>query len=143
MKSWFEEDEPHSGCFRYRLHYDPIPETIPPQPEEPAPAVDLQSGPEQVIPAAEEQPTTDTVDPRRKNINARMLETIQSNPEALGWNTRQWAEYLKCSRPAVVDTKTWQDLKMARERKRAEKARDRRRRPKGSDANRVRDADAG
>lgn len=80
---------------------------------------------------------------RRKNINARMLETIQLNPEAIGWNSPQWAAYLKCSRSAVVATKTWQDLKIVQERQRAEKARDRRRRPKGSDVNKARGGDAG
>lgn len=72
----------------------------------------------------------------KATVNARMLETIQANQEALGWNSRQWAEHLKCGKPAVVATQTWKDLAMGRERSRAERARDRRRRPKASDQRR-------
>jgi hypothetical protein len=72
----------------------------------------------------------------RATINARMLEAIQANPGSMGWNSRQWAEHLKCSKPAVVETQTWQDLKMRRERERAERAKNRRRKPKASDRRR-------
>jgi hypothetical protein len=65
----------------------------------------------------------------KATVNARMLEAIQTNPEAMGWNSRQWAEELKCSKPAVVETQTWANMKMVRERNRAERKRDRRRRP--------------
>jgi hypothetical protein len=73
---------------------------------------------------------------RGKKVNARMLETIQSRPEAIGWNCRQWAQHLKCGRSSVVETSTWQDLKMGRERNRAERVKDRRRKPKASDQKR-------
>lgn len=73
---------------------------------------------------------------RRPSVNARMLETIQSDPEAMGWNSRQWAEYLKCAKSTVVETRTWKDLSMGRDRERAERARDRRRKPKMSDRRR-------
>jgi hypothetical protein len=75
--------------------------------------------------------------PRSKpRVNARMLETIQANPEAMGWNSKQWAEHLRCAKSSVVDTQTWKDLSMRRDRERAERARDRRRRPKASDQRR-------
>jgi hypothetical protein len=73
---------------------------------------------------------------RPPGINARMLETIQANPDALGWNSRQWATHLKCAKSSVVETPTWKDLTMRRERERAERTQDRRRRPKGSDQRR-------
>jgi hypothetical protein len=70
------------------------------------------------------------------SVNARMLETIQANPEAMGWNSAEWAKHLKCAKSSVVETPTWINLKMGRERARAERARDRRRRSKGSDQRR-------
>jgi hypothetical protein len=81
----------------------------------------------------------------RASVNARMMETIQTNIEAMGWNSRQWSDHLKCSKPAVVGTQTWEDLKMARERKRAERIvegrRDRRRKPKASDRRKASERD--
>jgi hypothetical protein len=71
--------------------------------------------------------------PRRLSVNARMLETIQTNPDAMGWNSMRWARHLKCAKSSVVDTQTWKDLKMRRERERAERTRDRRRRANTSD----------
>jgi len=68
---------------------------------------------------------------RHKQVNARMLEAIHANPESLGWNSTKWGTHLKCARSSVTVTKTWSDLKMARERARAERALDRRRRAKG------------
>lgn len=65
---------------------------------------------------------------RKATINARMLEAIQKDTNAMGWNSTKWAEELKCSKPAIVGTETWENCKMARERKRAERARDRRQR---------------
>jgi len=73
---------------------------------------------------------------RKPRVNARMLETIQQNMDAMGWNCRQWAEHLKCVKSSVVDTPAWKDLKMGRERMKAQRALDRRRRPKGSDRKR-------
>lgn len=104
--------------------------------DKPTPAADLPSGDDQATPA------TGTTDTRPKNINARMLEAIQSNPEAIGWKLRQWAAYLKCAKSSVAETQTWRDLGMRRERERAEKARDRRRRPPGSRVNKARGHDA-
>jgi hypothetical protein len=68
----------------------------------------------------------------RAKINARMLETIQNNPEAMGWTSPQWAKHLKCAKSSVVDTETWKDLTMRRQRNRAERAQDRRQRSKSS-----------
>lgn len=70
---------------------------------------------------------------RRPGINARMIETIRKNPEAMGLSSPRWAKQLKCAKSSVVETDTWKDLTTLRERERAERARDRRRKPKGSD----------
>jgi hypothetical protein len=72
----------------------------------------------------------------RASVNARMLETIQANTKALGWNSLQWAKHLKCAKSSVVETQTWKDLAMRRDRDRAERAEKRRRRSKGSDRRR-------
>jgi hypothetical protein len=69
---------------------------------------------------------------RSAGINARMLEEIQANPDAMGWSCKQWAQHLKCAKSSVVETQTWKDLAMRREREKAERAQDRRRRPKAS-----------
>lgn len=61
------------------------------------------------------------------SVNARMLDAIQNNAEAMGWGCKEWAEYLKCSKPSVTATKTWKDLAMGRDRVKAEKAVDSRR----------------
>lgn len=73
---------------------------------------------------------------RRPSVNARMLETIQADPGAMGWTSSKWAKHLKCVKSSVVATETWKNMQMVRERNRAERAQDRRRRPKGSDQNR-------
>lgn len=74
--------------------------------------------------------------PSKANVNARMLEAIQSDPAAIGWNSSQWARYLGCAKSSAVETKSWKDLGIARERSRAERAKDRRRRPKASEGRR-------
>jgi len=75
--------------------------------------------------------------PKRKaGVNARMLETIQKDQDAIGWNSTEWATHLRCVKSSVVATQAWKDLKMGRDRRKAERALDRRRRPKGSDLNR-------
>ncbi len=62
-------------------------------------------------------------------VNARMLELVQRDLERVrGWTTKQWATELRCARSSVVKTRVWQDLAIARDRQRAEKAADRRRR---------------
>lgn len=58
----------------------------------------------------------------RATINARMLETLQKNPDARGWTVRKWTEYLKCSRAGVHDTETWRQLSALRELERVERA---------------------
>jgi hypothetical protein len=57
----------------------------------------------------------------KASVNARMLETIQSNPAANCWNSTQWAKYLLCTRTSVVNTDTWVFLKGAREEEKARK----------------------
>jgi hypothetical protein len=111
----------------------------------PALAVDQQGAPPSAparAPAAGQAaaaaPETRSAPPTRSKrpkatVNARMLETIQANSEALGWNSRQWAEHLRCGKPAVVATPTWKSLELRREQARAQRALDRRRKPKASD----------
>jgi len=70
---------------------------------------------------------------KRATVNTRMLETIHKMPEAMGWTTSQWAKYLKCAKSSVAEAQVWKDLAMGRERKKAERAKDRRRKPKASD----------
>jgi len=64
----------------------------------------------------------------KPRVNARMLETIQRNTETMGWNSTEWARHLKCAKSSVVETAAWKDLTIARERAKAERATDRRRR---------------
>jgi hypothetical protein len=73
---------------------------------------------------------------KKPGVNARMLETIQKDIDAAGWSCMTWAKHLHCAKSSVVTTQAWQDLKMGRDRQRAERALDRRRRPRGSDLNR-------
>jgi hypothetical protein len=73
---------------------------------------------------------------KKAGVNARMLETIQKDTAAMGWNSPQWAKHLKCAKSSVVATPAWTDLKMGRERAKAERAKDRRRRARGSDRKR-------
>jgi hypothetical protein len=68
---------------------------------------------------------------RGKNIHARMLETIQEIPEAMGWSSIQWARHLKCAKSTVVGTTTWKNFTMLREQAKAKRALDRRRRVGG------------
>jgi hypothetical protein len=70
---------------------------------------------------------------RNATCNERMAGEITKNPEALGWNSRQWAEYLKCAKSTVVATETWKRLEIARLKAKAERMKDRSRKPKGSD----------
>lgn len=74
--------------------------------------------------------------PHRVSINDRMLETMSANPESRGWSCKQWASHLKCAKSSVTETQAWKSLSTGRERERAERAQDRRRRPKGSDRRR-------
>ena len=69
-------------------------------------------------------------------VNDQMAGTITENHEAMGWNSTQWAEYLKCGKSTVVETATWKKLESARLQAKAERTNDRRRKPKGSDLRR-------
>jgi hypothetical protein len=62
------------------------------------------------------------------SINTRMIATIQRDETAMGWSCKQWAQHLGCAKSSVVETSTWQNLVMARERAKAGRAMDRRRR---------------
>ena len=82
------------------------------------------------------QPAVDDTNGGKTNVNARMLDTIQKNWEARGWTCTKWAKYLKCARSTVVDTPTWKELATARDKLKAERRKDRRRKPKASDQRR-------
>jgi len=73
---------------------------------------------------------------KSKNVNVRMLDTILKNWNARGWTCTEWANYLKCGRSTVVETPTWKELAIARERLKLERQKDRRRKPKASDQRR-------
>jgi hypothetical protein len=62
---------------------------------------------------------------RGKNVNARMLEKMQNDPECRGWTSKQWANDLGCKPPSVTATKTWKELAPIRAKQNAERARDR------------------
>lgn len=51
---------------------------------------------------------------KKPSVNARMVDTIQSNNEAEGWTSTQWARHLKCSKSTIVDTSTWKALENRR-----------------------------
>lgn len=52
---------------------------------------------------------------KHKNINARMIETIQKNHEAAGSTSPRWAAFLKCSSSSVTNAATWQNLQDSRD----------------------------
>lgn len=84
------------------------------------------------------QPAKPTGKPQRRaaTVNERMAGTIMENPEAMGWNSPQWAKHLKCGKSSVVETATWKKLESARLQAKAERMKDRRRKPKASDSRR-------
>jgi len=82
-----------------------------------------------------EAPTTDKQEPAA-TVNQRMAGTIMENPEAMGWNSIQWAKQLKCAKSSVVETATWKKLNSARLQAKAERMKDRQRKPKASDSRR-------
>ena len=84
--------------------------------------------------SAKARPTNETRQPA--TANERMAGTIMENPDAMGWNSPQWAKYLKCGRSTVVQTATWKKLESARLSAKAERMKDRRRKPKASDSRR-------
>jgi len=72
----------------------------------------------------------------KATVNERMAGTIMKNPDAMGWNSTQWAKHLRCAKSSVVETATWKKLESARLQARSERMRDRRRKPKASDSRR-------
>ncbi len=80
------------------------------------------------------RPTRPTGKPA--TVNERMAGTIMATPEAMGWNSAQWAKHLKCGKSSVVETATWKKLESARLQAKAERMKDRRRKPKASDSRR-------
>ena len=79
-----------------------------------------------------EKPTGDRPKPPA-TVNERMVGTIMEIPEAMGWNSPQWAKHLQCGKSSVVETATWKRLESARLQAKAERMKDRRRKPKASD----------
>jgi hypothetical protein len=80
-----------------------------------------------------------TPPPREKRggtINDRMSGCIMKNQAAMGWNSREWAEHLKCAESTIVETSVWKKLESARLQAAAERIKDRRRKPKSSDQKR-------
>jgi hypothetical protein len=75
---------------------------------------------------------------RKLSVNARMLETMQQNPESHGWSAFRWSEHLKCAKSSVASTQTWRELALVRERLKAERAADRRTNGRTQRANRTR-----
>ena len=69
---------------------------------------------------------------QKASVNSRMLEAVQTRlAEVSGWTAKQWSELLKCSPSTVVETPTWKDLSMVRQRQRAERSKAKHRRGKG------------
>jgi len=64
----------------------------------------------------------------KATANARMLETMEKDPNCKGWTTKQWAARLKCAQSTVVATRAWKKLAMLRDEGKARRAMDRRRR---------------
>ena len=67
---------------------------------------------------------------KKATTNALMIEEIQKDISAMGWNCTQWSKKIRRSGPSIVGTEVWQHCQMAREKKQAELARDRQRRPR-------------
>jgi hypothetical protein len=65
---------------------------------------------------------------KKATVNARMIDALQSHPEAIGWTAKKWSQHLRCSPAAIVATNAWKSMKLDREKGRAERAKDRRRR---------------
>ena len=72
----------------------------------------------------------------KATVNQRMSELIIERKGTMGWNSRQWAEFLKCTASTVVATTVWKELEIARKVGKAELRKDRRRKPKASDQRR-------
>src|SRR5262249_18337760 len=68
--------------------------------------------------------------PRKKRATTNMLmaDTIQKNPDTVGWTVAQWSQHLRRAKSTVAETPTWKKLEEIRLQNRAERAKDRRRR---------------
>jgi hypothetical protein len=73
---------------------------------------------------------------RKATVKERMAGIILENSAAMGWNSSRWARELKCAKSTVVETSTWRAFEKARKQGTAERAKDRRRKPKASDLRR-------
>ena len=52
---------------------------------------------------------------RKASINARMIDTLQKQPEAKDWTIEQWMQHLGCkSKASVAKTKCWETIMGAR-----------------------------
>lgn len=78
---------------------------------------------------------------RGLTVNDRMKELLQTTPESAGWTARRFASMLKCSPGTVGECAAWTELEMTRLAAKAEKRRDRHRKPKASDVKRWTDGD--
>ncbi len=70
---------------------------------------------------------------KRGTANMRMFDELSKNADAAGWSSGQWARFLECSRSTVVGTKAWKSLERVRLDAKAQRMKDRRRKPKASD----------
>jgi hypothetical protein len=67
----------------------------------------------------------------RLNVNARMLDKIQRDPESRGWTVTQWQTHLQCARDSIHRTPTWKELSAGRKVLAADRALSKRRQTKG------------
>jgi hypothetical protein len=52
---------------------------------------------------------------QKASINARMIDTLQKQPEAKDWTVEQWMQHLGCkSKASVAKTKCWETIMGAR-----------------------------
>jgi hypothetical protein len=60
------------------------------------------------------QPQTDKTglaeNTKGKNINGRMLETLQKDASCVDWSARKWADHLGCSVSTVQGTTAWKNI---------------------------------
>lgn len=73
---------------------------------------------------------------KRPTANQMMLDKIQRDPDSRGWTVQQWAEYTKKGRATIAACPAWRELETIRLKLKAERAVDRRRKPKASDRRR-------
>lgn len=87
-------------------------------------------------PSSETSTATPSPPQHPATTNQLMLEMLQKNHEASGWPSTKWAKAVKRSRSTVTDTDTWKTLEVARLQAKADRMKDRRRKPKASDQKR-------